>query len=575
MTMNGPLSEAIGLAVLHLLWQGVLVAAVLAVALRLLARSSANLRYGLSCAALAALVTLGVVTAYRSYEPAMAAAANVPIADTSLVEASSLDPAEPGMVAQLAMFVDVHSSTIAFLWLLGVVTLAARLAVSWSRTRGLLTEPATPAPQEWQEVTAHLCDMLKVTRAVRLIESAAVDVPSVIGFLKPVVLVPASSLSGLSTRQLEMILAHELAHIRRHDFLVNMLQSVADTLLFYNPSAWWISRQIRVERENCCDDLAVSTCGNAVEYARALTVLEELRETPALAVAANGGSLLDRVKRLIGIREKTMVNGWTAVAAAISFAVVMMVTSLPLQADRSTPPDAPPAPAAPPAPPAPPASDAAMDVLADVPPPPPAPEAPEAPDAPWPAPAKIAVDHGYDYDFDLAPVIAPTPAIAPRPSVRPFRAPRAAIAPHAPLAIAAADFDFDDDDDDPADDKPIGSGGRLTVDELISLSIHKVTPQYIQEMRVVFSGLTLRQAQQMKMMNVTPKYVADMRAAGVDITTPKEATSLKIHNVTPEFVRSLSAAGYTKLTVRDLTRLAIAGVNADFIREMSQYRDKK
>ena len=119
--------------------------------------------------------------------------------------------------------------------------------------------------------------------------------------MKPVVLLPASALAGLTPQQLEAILAHELAHIRRHDYLVNLLQTLVETLLFYHPAVWWLSRRIRIERENCCDDLAVSLCGDPCTYARALADLEALRgPARSLAMAANGGSLLQRVRRLLG-----------------------------------------------------------------------------------------------------------------------------------------------------------------------------------------------------------------------------------------------------------------------------------
>lgn len=565
--MNGPLSEAIGLAVLHLLWQGIVVAAVLALALQLLSGATANVRYVLSCAALLGLVVLGVVTARTSYEAGSPAI--VPISGSIEAASDELGGMAGGDAAPAPLaFVQMHTSTIAFAWLVGVTILSTRLVLSWNRTRRLMAS-TEPVPAPFESVAARLALALGVDRIVRLAQSSAVDVPSVAGFLKPVILVPASSLSGLSIRQLEMVFAHELAHIRRHDYLVNMLQSVAETLLFYHPAAWWISRQIRVERENCCDDLAVATCGDALEYARALAVLEELREGPALVVAANGGSLLDRIKRLIRAREKNMVNGWTAVAAALTFAVVMTVTSLPVQADRDTP--------APPAAPA-----AAVDVVAPRPAAAPKPaKTPRAAIAVAPAPIPMGGDD-FQYEFDVdvdvdLPEIPLAPEIPVVPGV-PMAPPAPVIAPMA-FAAGAAAFDFDlDDDRDRArdgDEKPMTESGPLTVDELIALRIHGVTPGYIAEMRDVFGSMSLQQIRQLKTMGVSAKYVADLRAGGVNITTAREATQLKIHGVTPEFVRSLAAAGYTKLSPRDLARLAMAGVNADYIREMAKYRDKK
>ena len=147
--------------------------------------------------------------------------------------------------------------------------------------------------------------------------------PTVIGWLKPVVLLPASALAALSPQQLEAILAHELAHIRRHDYLVNLLQTLVETLLFYHPAVWWLSRRIRIERENCCDDLAVSLCGDPVAYANALADLESLRSETApthhIAMAATGGALLQRVRRLLGAPSSHSGRGpaWLAGSAAL------------------------------------------------------------------------------------------------------------------------------------------------------------------------------------------------------------------------------------------------------------------
>ncbi len=125
----------------------------------------------------------------------------------------------------------------------------------------------------------------------------------VIGWIRPVILVPAAALAGLDPTALEAVLAHELAHVRRHDYLVNLMQSMVEALFFYHPAAWWISRQIRTEREHCCDDAAVELCGDPILYARALERLEDLRHSlepnPGLALAANGGILMNRIKRLI------------------------------------------------------------------------------------------------------------------------------------------------------------------------------------------------------------------------------------------------------------------------------------
>ena len=166
---------------------------------------------------------------------------------------------------------------------------------------------------------------LHIGRAVRLLESTSVSVPTVIGWLRPVVLLPASAMAGLAPNQMEAILAHELAHIRRHDYIVNLFQTVVETLLFYHPAVWWLSRRIRAERENCCDDLAVSLCGDPVAYAAALAELEGLRSTTGdLVLAATGGSLLQRVRRLLGVPTHAgRAPGWLAAGVALLVVISM------------------------------------------------------------------------------------------------------------------------------------------------------------------------------------------------------------------------------------------------------------
>jgi uncharacterized protein (TIGR03435 family) len=137
-----------------------------------------------------------------------------------------------------------------------------------------------------------------------------VQVPTVVGWLRPVVLVPVGALGGLPAEHLEALLLHELAHIRRHDYLVNILQSVAEALLFYHPAVWWVSGHIRAERELCCDDVAVAVSGDALTYARALAQLESYRPAHiSAAVAANGASLPDRIARLLGLSRPAARSG--------------------------------------------------------------------------------------------------------------------------------------------------------------------------------------------------------------------------------------------------------------------------
>ncbi len=161
-----------------------------------------------------------------------------------------------------------------------------------------LKRSGQPCDQRWSTKLEPLKSKLALRGHVTLLESALVRVPSVIGWLKPVILLPPATLSGLTVPQLEAVLLHELAHIKRRDYLVNLLQSLVETLFFYHPAARWLSKQVRTERENCCDDLVVHVTDDPLTYARALTRLETDRSQTPIQMAASGGHLMNRVRRL-------------------------------------------------------------------------------------------------------------------------------------------------------------------------------------------------------------------------------------------------------------------------------------
>jgi beta-lactamase regulating signal transducer with metallopeptidase domain len=603
--LTGPMAQALGWALLHLLWQATIVAGILAAVLALLPRRSANARYVASISALALVFALFVGTAVRAYDPATA-----PIAPAATsIEATSVEPANvPVLIATLAaeswrerLLSAVATArqslpSVVALWLAGVVVLSSRLMLSWMRARNLVRKNAVEASADWQRAAARISNALGLTRAVRLLESAAVEVPSVIGSLRPVILLPASTLTGLTPEQIEMVLAHELAHIRRHDFFINLLQAFVETLMFYHPAVWWMSRRVRIERENCCDDLAVAVCGNPLQYARALTRLEELRDSAlAVAVAANGGSLLDRIRRIAVDRaESTGISSrWAAAVAMLSIVVVALaLPSLPALAQREEKPE--------------PAASSievveahendadveanvdmdtemAMDMSVD-------PDidfdididVPEPPEPPEPV---IAMDFDEldalnDLDVHVAPVAA-VPPVPPTPRALAVPAPMAVAgvppvphaprAPRAPVAIASHngdfDFDFDFDQDDEASDRKLGDG-KLSVDDLISLRAAGVTPEYVNKMREVFPDLTLRSVANMGAVGVTPEYVRDMRSAGLSVESSREATSLRAVGVTPEYVREMRSAGFKIESARDASNLRAVGVTSEYIRDM-------
>jgi hypothetical protein len=179
-------------------------------------------------------------------------------------------------------------------------------------------------PKPIASATARVAERLRIRQAIEVTQSTLVDVPTVIGWLKPLVLLPASAISGLSNEQLEAVIAHELAHVRRHDYLVNLIQLLLETIFFYHPAVWWVSHSMRVEREACCDDIAVRMTGDRVGYAKLLLWLEEARNPSALAtlgMSSRGGSLLDRVRRIVSTSPQSTGTGPMAIAAAVMLMV--------------------------------------------------------------------------------------------------------------------------------------------------------------------------------------------------------------------------------------------------------------
>jgi beta-lactamase regulating signal transducer with metallopeptidase domain len=291
-----PWVDRLGWTLLHFLWQGALIAGLFAIA-RLFARKP-GARYALGCIALVAMVaapfvTFGIAgsTSVAVASPAASVADPVPSAvfQTYLPALSSWERIFPWLVAS---------------WFVGVIAFSIRLIGGWFAATRMRLATASAAPPECQQTLERLAQRMGVSRPVRLLLSGSVETPAVVGWLRPAILTPVAALVGFPAGYLEALLAHELAHIRRHDFLVNILQRTAEALLFYHPALWWVSKQIRIERELCCDDLAVAASGDVLTYARALAELESLRPAHAsLAIAANGGSLVNRIQRLVAPSE--------------------------------------------------------------------------------------------------------------------------------------------------------------------------------------------------------------------------------------------------------------------------------
>lgn len=307
---GSPLAQAVALALLHFLWQGALIAALLGAALLLLPRSRAAERYVACSVALGAMLLAPLVTA-------------------------SLALAEPAPRVSAIAAPPLLSPILLCVWAAGCLFECARLGVGLGRV-GRLVRRAQPATELWQQRLVALGERLGLGRRVRLLVSDEVDSPLLVGWWRPAVLVPLSALSALPVRYLEALLAHELAHVRRFDFLVNLLQSGVEALLFYHPAVHWVSARMRHEREFCCDDLAVAITGDRKGFAQALTGMEDLRaRLPAPALASRGGLLLARIERIVGVRACRPDAGRSPLALAALLCLCAAVAAACSQVSRA------------------------------------------------------------------------------------------------------------------------------------------------------------------------------------------------------------------------------------------------
>ena len=305
--------QRLGWALLHSLWQGAAICALAAVLLRLMRHKNPQLRYAVTCCAMGALVIAATGTVfYLMGEP-------VPLSTEMAVK--SIAQSREGAVAWLMGVIP----KLPIIWAAGVLVLSVRLLGGWCWLRRDIRLWASPAPAEWRWRAASLSRAMGMAGRVKVLVSQRLCSPMAIGWIKPLVLLPASALLHLPPDALEAILAHELAHIRRRDFLVNLVQSVVEVLFFYHPAVWWLSSQIRELREHCCDDEAAKLCGSAVDYASALAELETLRgghATPQLAHAANGASLMKRIQHLLSISQPVSLGVRAGLIAAAFLSMV-------------------------------------------------------------------------------------------------------------------------------------------------------------------------------------------------------------------------------------------------------------
>jgi bla regulator protein BlaR1 len=335
-----PWTQTIGWTLIHSLWQGLIVCALIILLMKWIPTRYSAMRYGIACAGLASILVFSLSTLLY-----LNAADSKPFIDNhstivyySLNESQKMQDTSFSLVSlteELRAAIQPNMDFILLLWCAGTLIFTLRMVIGWWYINRLQTE-ALPLQDEWSDLLQKLADQLNIKRVIALAQSSRIHAPLVIGFLKPIVLIPSGMVAGLSTEQIETIFVHELAHIRRHDYIINLLQTFIEALFFFNPFVWIVSGIIRREREYCCDD-AVLMKGSPLAYARALARLEEERLSKAmfaLSLAENKNQLLNRIKRIMEKSAKNYSGKDRLVPALLLIVGLICASWLTIRTDR-------------------------------------------------------------------------------------------------------------------------------------------------------------------------------------------------------------------------------------------------
>ncbi len=306
---SSPWVQALGWTLLHSLWQSVFVTGVVIIAIKCTPTRLSNTRYLVATVGLTLIFLLSAGTFLH-----LITTKNIHVKESVISYQFSLsavgnDLQKPftGLLGTLTDAVERNIPAIVLVWSIGALLFSLRVFSGWWYVQRIRSE-AVLIGDQWSKLVQQLASSIKINQYIPLAESSRIQTPIVIGYIKPMILFPVGICSGLSMEQLESIILHELVHIKRKDYLVNIVQSFMEAIYFFNPFVWIISGIMKREREHCCDDAVVQSNRNPLAYVRALAMLEEARLSKpglALSFADNKNQLLNRIKRLM---EKSVRN---------------------------------------------------------------------------------------------------------------------------------------------------------------------------------------------------------------------------------------------------------------------------
>ncbi|WP_263410871.1 M56 family metallopeptidase [Terriglobus tenax] len=541
---------ALGWTLLHFCWQGTAIAMFYGIADQLTQRASANARYLIALTAVLLMPLAAIVTyvdqsrlvVHVSHDGETVTASQLGALHQAIVKEI---PVAAPVVQQSELWISWNSDRLLpwvdGIWLIGVLMLALRAAGGWWQLEAVRRRATGIVPAELQQSFQRINQQLRTGRNVALRFSGEVISPLAMGVWRTAVILPASIATQLTPEEIESVLAHELAHIRRWDYITNLLQTAIESLLFFHPAVWWLSHRTRHLREICCDAVAARTCDDPVIYAQALLRLEEERtQRLRLAVALNNGQtpLLGRVKQILGEGWQMETGMKSGVQAAVAGAVVVCLMLTPKMAEG-------------------------LKQRAQV-KPIPSPMMAESIDVPQVMPEPAAAPSTGRSVAASLPAADPMPTPQPEPDPSPL-----AIASPSPVALPAPVAVV-------ANVAPVAQVAPIarTAVRTAMMQDAKSGAAYLQQMKDAGYPLDLDkdldQIIALRSVGVTPEYAKTMSQAGYGTPTPKDLISLKSVGVTPEYAKSMAQAGYGTPSMHDLVGLKSVGVTPDYAKSIAQ-----
>ena len=552
--------RAVCWTLLHSLWQGLVVALLAGIIMVLTKRSSSSLRYNLLCGLLFLFLAASAFTFFCQLKPQVNEFPTIssvtpitnnvqpaPVPDKPLATPISTHTLQTG-IDTLIQYFNAHAALVVLIWFIVFLARFVQLLSGVVYTQRIRHYKTSAAPALWQERLPELLNKLQISRPVLLLESAVIKVPVVVGFLKPVILVPVGMFTHIAPDQVESILLHELAHIRRQDYLLNLVQNLSDTLFFFNPAMIWISSLIRAERENCCDDIAIRETRSRRRLIEALVSFHEYEKTAAgyaLSFAAKENQVVRRVKRIVHKTNHSLHAGERVLLMGgllILSAAFITINSSRADASRKSP-------------------------LASA-------AAPATAEATTGATTKTAAHAGLTQATRTTTPVAGTTPVTAAPATGGKAAPVQLPSPEQhptdqinPINPAPAPVR----DTTPKTQAPVNPYENVSVDKLIEAKEHGVTPEFVGELqRLGYKNISLDQAIRLRDHGVTAEFISDLQTQGYTDINLNKAVDLRDHGVTSEFIAGLRALGFSDLPLDKAVKLRDHGVTVEYITGMKK-----